>query len=93
MNMDTTVEIVEEELTGETLYDFGGNSVAEKRSVKPDMSQRVVQAPKAQPHAPHLVQGSPEWEAKLWNIGRGLQGPSLRLEATSRESIYGDDLR
>ncbi len=38
-------------------------------------------------------QGSPEWKALLYSIGAGRTGVVLSPEATSRESIYGDDGR
>ena len=37
-----------------------------------------------------LVQGSPEWEQKLWSLGKDSHGTALSLEATSREVIYED---
>lgn len=40
-----------------------------------------------------LPQGSPEWKALLYSIGAGRTGVVLSDEATSRESIYGDDGR
>ena len=40
-----------------------------------------------------LVQGSPEWVARLWNLGHEFQGVPLSEEATSREAFYGEDLR
>lgn len=40
-----------------------------------------------------LPQGSPEWKALLSSIGAGRTGVVLSPEATSRESIYGDDGR
>ncbi len=40
-----------------------------------------------------LPQGSPEWKAALHSIGQGHKGVTLSLEATSRVSIYEDDLR
>lgn len=40
-----------------------------------------------------LPQGSPEWKAFLYSIGAGRTGVVLSDEATSRESIYGDDGR
>jgi len=36
------------------------------------------------------VQGSPEWEQRLWSLGRHSHGAPLSLEATSREVIYED---
>lgn len=44
------------------------------------------------PHQP-LPQGSAEWKAALWGMGKGRMGVALPIEATSRESIYEDDLR
>lgn len=49
-------------------------------------SQESLSAP-----AP-LQQGSPEWKALLYRPGPA-RGVVLPLEATSRESIYGDDGR
>ncbi len=51
--------------------------------------------PTAQAEYPHrpLPQGSPEWKALLMSMGQGRTGVSLSIEATSRESIYEDDLR
>lgn len=40
-----------------------------------------------------LPQGSPEWKALLNSMGQGRTGVSLSIKATSRESIYEDDLR
>ncbi len=40
-----------------------------------------------------LPQGSPEWQDLLMSMGEGHSGVSLSIEATSRESIYEDDLR
>ncbi len=43
---------------------------------------------------PRLRQGSPEWKAELRRIGERVQGAvPLSLEATSREALYGDDMR
>lgn len=39
-----------------------------------------------------LPQGSPEWKVLLLSMGRPL-GVSLPLAVTSRENLYGDDLR
>lgn len=39
-----------------------------------------------------LIQGSPEWKALLYRKGSA-PGVILSPEATSREAIYGDDLR
>lgn len=39
-----------------------------------------------------LTQGSPEWKALLYRTGPA-SGIILSPEATSREAIYGDDLR
>ena len=39
-----------------------------------------------------LTQGSPEWKALLYRKGPA-SGVILSPEATSREAIYGDDLR
>ena len=39
-----------------------------------------------------LIQGSPEWKALLYQKGPA-SGLILSPEATSREAIYGDDLR
>ncbi len=39
-----------------------------------------------------LIQGSPEWKALLYRKGSG-NGVILPPEATSRETIYGDDAR
>ena len=38
------------------------------------------------------AQGSPEWEKRLWSLGKDSYGPALSLEATSREVIYEDAL-
>jgi len=40
-----------------------------------------------------IPQGTPEWREALRGLGRGRMGVSLSIEATSRESIYEDDLR
>ncbi len=48
--------------------------------------------PMKQPADTPLRQGSPEWKALLHRPGPA-HGVVLSLEATSRESIYGDDLR
>jgi hypothetical protein len=37
-----------------------------------------------------LVQGSPEWEQRLWSLGKDSHGTALSLEATRREVIYED---
>jgi hypothetical protein len=37
-----------------------------------------------------LVQGSPEWEERLWSLGKDSHGTALSLEATRREVIYED---
>ncbi len=39
-----------------------------------------------------LTQGSPEWKALLYQKGPA-SGVTLSPETTSREAIYGDDLR
>ncbi len=39
-----------------------------------------------------IVQGSPEWEKRLWGLGKDSYGPALSLEATSRAVIYEDVL-
>ena len=37
-----------------------------------------------------LAQGTPEWEQRLWSLGKDSYGTALSLEATSREVIYED---
>ena len=63
---------------------------ARRRKNRLNASRRV--GPQAAPGAP--AQGSPEWLALLDALVIR-QGPavSLTIEQTSRESIYGDDLR
>lgn len=39
-----------------------------------------------------LVQGSAEWEALLRSLSMDC-GISLSIESTSRENLYGDDMR
>lgn len=37
-----------------------------------------------------MMQGSPEWEKRLWSLGTDSHGTALSLEATSRGVIYED---
>ncbi len=41
-------------------------------------------------HDNPLVQGSAEWEQRLWSLGRHSPSISLSPKATSREVIYED---
>lgn len=55
---------------------------------KPNMTDTGASA--AEPKS--LVQSSPEWKVLLRSLGRPC-GISLSIEATSRENLYGDDMR
>jgi hypothetical protein len=69
-------------------------TVAEGRGLDPNklhedlLRQAVTDAEIQSPKT--LVQGSPEWEQKLWSLGKNSHGTALSLEATSREVIYED---
>jgi hypothetical protein len=69
-------------------------TVAEGRGMDPNklhedlLRQAVTDAETQSPKT--LVQGSPEWEQKLWSLGKNSHGTALSLEATSREVIYED---
>ena len=41
-------------------------------------------------HEEFPVQGSPEWEQRLWSLGRHSHSDPLSPDATSREVIYED---
>lgn len=61
--------------------------------ITPEQAAELGELPPAKPSAAApLRQGSPEWKAELRRIGPA-HGVALSLEATSRESIYEDDLR
>ena len=79
---EMVLEIVAEEVT------------VGKRSVKPNASWHPAQDRVAQAISQPLVQGSPEWIARLWKLGDVFPGAKpLSQEATSREAFYGEDLR
>lgn len=54
-----------------------------------DLLRQAVADAEARPQKT-LVQGSPEWEQRLWSLGKNSHGTALSLEATSREVIYED---
>lgn len=61
-------------------------SLADANAALPDAAEKYPRTP--------LPQGSPEWEAMLKSMEiKREPGVSLSIEATSRESIYEDDLR
>jgi len=69
------------------------DALLDAKLITPEQAVELAESLEHVPVAPApLPQGSPEWEALLSRPGPG-RGPGLSLEATSRESIYEDDLR
>lgn len=69
-------------------------ALADAGLLSPDQAAQLTDATPAESREPpRLRQGSPEWKARLESLWRGRTGVALSIEATSRESIYEDDLR
>jgi len=69
------------------------HALYDARTVSAEQAAALAGVSPTEFETPVLRQGSPEWKAALRQLGAGRTGVVLPIEATSRESIYEDDLR